>query len=403
MPHDESMSRPARRSAAWLAGLFLLVAAPASTQENLPALAPDFEALAKSVRPSVFAVLAQRQVNEPRVGEPGRPARYEKRWFTRVGSGVAVDEEGGILTTASVVQGVERLSVRSATGTIHEAVLVGEDPVANVALLRVSGLRTRPVALAGSGAMAIGERVLTLGASFRVQPTQAAGVVQVRHRDPRHPLLQITNPVFPGNSGAAALNARGELVGIVQGELGSPDGGLGGDRAERRQAGAGVVLPVETLAPVLVQLRGQGYVRHGFLGLQTRALSVDGDGEQGERVPLGALVENVVPESPAAQGGLRAGDLVVAFEGERVEYPGQLARWVAATAPGASVELVWVRNETRQSGRFALADSPARYARWSQPARPAGAPMAGRIEELERQIRRLTRELEQLKSQTQPR
>jgi serine protease Do len=223
------------------------------------------------------------------------------------------------------------------------------------------------------------------------------------HGDPRYSLVQVTNAVYPGYSGAAAVNARGLLVGIVQGELGSPETLLGADGSERRGGGAGIVIPVETLAPVLRRLQAEGRVRYGFLGVQTRSLSIESLSEQGEQVPLGALVENVVRGSPAAAGGLRSGDLIVAFEGDRVEYPGQLARWVAGTDPGTSVELVWVRDEVRQSARFTLIEAPPGTATLAGPAPRAqaqGPAVADKIQELEQQILRLSHELEQLKKQT---
>src|SRR5262249_15371752 len=204
--------------------------------------------------------------------------------------------------------------------------------------------------------------------------------------------------VYPGHSGAAALDAEGRLVGIVQGELGSPDAGLGTDRSDRRGGGVGIVVPVETLGPVVSQLRAEGRVRYGFLGVQTRSLSIESVTEKGQEVPLGALVENVLPESPAARAGLKPGDLIVAFEGERVEYPGQLARWVAGSAPGSTIELVWVRDEGRQSGRLTLANAPADYA-WGAPT-PAVRPMATKIQELEQEIQRLSRELQELKGRS---
>jgi len=213
-------------------------------------------------------------------------------------------------------------------------------------------------------------------------------------------LLQLTNVVYPGNSGGAALNIRGELVGIVEGDLGAPDVG-GGSWAGVRPGEGSFVLPIESLRPVYETLRRTGRVPHGWLGVSTRVAQVASDSDAGVSVPLGARVEGVVPGGPADRLGLRRGDLIVAFEGERVEYPEQLARWVAATRPGVPVKLVWARDEIEQSGHATLGESPDAEPAWAMNA-PAGSGPASssRMVEIERQIQRLSRELEVLKAQS---
>jgi C-terminal processing protease CtpA/Prc len=145
-------------------------------------------------------------------------------------------------------------------------------------------------------------------------------------------------------------------------------------------------------------------MRHGYLGVTTSGASVASQ-QEGVEVPLGALVEVVLPASPAAKLGLRRGDLIVGFEGERVEYPTQLARWVAATPPGSSVGLVWVRKGLQKVGSVILNESPDAAPVWSTaasaaPSLPQQAASPQRISDIERHIRDLNRELSQLKGQT---
>jgi S1-C subfamily serine protease len=244
----------------------------------------------------------------------------------------------------------------------------------------------------------VGDWVIALGTSFRAQPTQSVGTIAYFYREPHVPLLQLTNTVYPGNSGGAALNPRGELVGIVQGELGAPDFDTHGPDAERRPGGMSLVLPAETVRPVYESLRRDGRIPHGYLGVTTRAASVESD-THGDRVPLGAMVEGVTANGPAQHTGLRRGDLIVAFDGERVEYPEQLARWVAATRPGSAVEVVWVRNELRRTGRVVLSENPQLFPQWAfgGTVNDAGDPSLTRIDMLERRIRELNRELGRLK------
>ena len=395
------MTRPgfiptAARTALLLGVLAIAAPSTARAQGTLTALQTDVDQIARRARPSVVTVFAQRQVHPTAT----RPASADRRTRTRVGSGFAVWEDA-IVTTASVVLGADRLLVRASNGLQVDAELIGMDPIFNLAVLRVPSLRLPVLRMADARDTEVGDWVVSLGTSYRAQPTQSVGNVAYRYREPHQTLLQLTNTVYPGNSGAAALNPRGELVGIVQGELGSPEPENRDPEGERRPGGISFALPIETMRPVLESLRREGRVRHGFLGVSTRAVSLESDIAGGAKTPLGALVENVVPGGPAEQAGLRGGDLIVAYERERVEYPEQLARWVAATPPGRTVELVWVREETGMNGRTVVTESAGPMPNWiaREPDVDLPEPGPARITELEKEIRRLSGELQRLKDQ----
>jgi len=245
---------------------------------------------------------------------------------------------------------------------------------------------------------------MAIGTShYRAQITQSVGTIAYRHREPRLSLLQLTNMVYPGYSGGAVLNARGQLVGVVLGELGpKPD-----DAGYESYLGArsSFVLPTETVRPIYEALRTEGRVHHAYMGVSTRAASVESETEKGTTIPIGALVESVQPSGPPAKAGLVRGDLIVAFDGERVEYPEQLARWVAASHPGSSAELVWVRDEIQQSARIVFSESPDAVPQWakvSEGTEGDDAPNATRIADIEREIQKLNRELERLKGSGNP-
>jgi len=352
----------------------------------------DVEALTRMVRPSVVTVFSQQNVTTGRMSE-GKPV---ERTRTRVGSGVAV-EGNAILTTASVVRDAERVIVVTAAGRQIDAKVIGEDALFNLALLSVEGVQLPPVLLATQRPAQVGDWVLTLGMSYRGEATQSVGSISTLYRDPRLPLLQLSNTAYPGNSGGAALNSRGELIGLVQGEMGSTPS-LARPEVQQRPC-ACIVQPVETIVPIYRSLRAEGRMAHGYLGVQTRNAGVDSDTEPGLRVPIGALVENVHPDGPAARAGLERGDLIVGFERDRVEYADQLARWVTASRPRTQVELVWVRGDVRHSARVSLglsSDSMPRVA--SNGAAGASTPGDARIAEIERQIARLNLELQRLKN-----
>jgi serine protease Do len=369
--------------------LALIVPSGLTAQGTLSALDTDVDQVARAARPSVVTVIAQRTVTQVR--RRGSPER--QRLHSRIGSGVAV-EENIVVTTASVVDRAEKVLIRTTNGLQSEAVIAGSDPISNLAVLRVIGVRLPALSIATQRAPREGEWVMAIGTShYRAQISQSVGTIAYRHREPRLALLQLTNIVYPGYSGGAVVNARGQLVGIVQGELGPSR--LGENYEASRGAGNCFVLPIESVRPVYQALRSEGRIHHGYLGVSTRAASVASETEKGDVIPLGALVESVVAGGPAEQAGLGKGDLIVGFEGERVEYPEQLARWVAATRPGTAVNLVWVRDELQKTARVVLSQSPEAVPQWARgsdvPAQPR------RIATLQQEIQRLNRELERLK------
>jgi serine protease Do len=377
--------------ALWCAAL--LTPPSSSAQTTLSALQADVTRLANRARPSVVTVIAQRTAVRP--GTSNRPS--EHRLLTRVGSGVTMREDE-VITTRSVVVGAEQVRVRTVNGLEAPATLIGDDPISNLAVLRVADLRLTPIRVAGGAPPSVGDWVMTIGTSYRGEFTQSVGNVTYQERDPRMALIQLSNAVYPGNSGGAALNSGGELVGVVQGDLGLSDAarGAGEDTAP---GGASFILPVQSLMPVYEQLRQSHRVTYGWMGVSTRVVEVESESEAGVRIPLGALVESVVQGGPAARLGLQRGDLVVAFEDQRVEHPEQLARWVAASRPGSDVRLVWARDQVQMSGRATLGQSPEPIPAWaSGPEADASVASTARVQEIERQLQRLNRELAILKA-----
>jgi len=394
-----TLPRALRPAAAALA-LALLLAGGVGAQGTLSALQTDVDRIARRARPSVVTVFAVRTESVPKPA--GAAAAPAPRVRTRVGSGVAV-EENLILTTASVVLQAERILISTANSLRVEAEIVGVDPVFNLALLRVPDLRLPPLRFAEGREARIGDWVISLGTSYNAQPTQSLGNVAQRHREPGQSLLQLTNTVYPGNSGAAALNIRGELIGLVNGELGFPALTGTPSDVERQPGGTSFAMPVETLRPAFESLKREGRVRHGYLGVKTLAASLESDREGGPSTPIGALVEGIFGGTPAHFLGLRPGDLIVAYDGERVETPEQLARWVLATPPGRTVALVWVRRDIGYNGTVVLKESPERVPQWLAGAVVDPQPDGPRkTAELEREIRRLSQELGRLKDQSGP-
>ncbi len=349
-----------------LCGALVLPAVPVHGQGVLSAIEADVDQIAQHARPSVVTIVAQ---SHPLVNK-GKGLQRTSRMHSRVGSGFAVGPDE-IVTTATVVLGAEKVTVVTDNRLQMEAIVAGLDPIHNVALLRVPGLRISPIAYADRPPR-LGDWVVTLGTSYGTQPTQSVGTISYRWKEPRLTLLQLTNDVYPGNSGGPALNSRGELIGIVKGELGSPELANARTEGDRRPGSASFIIPLQDARPAIESLRKDGRVALGWMGVSTRAGFIESSTEPGLRVALGAIVESTRPGGPAQRLGLRPGDLIVAYDGERVEYPEQLARWVGATPPGTSVQLVWVRHEMRQEGRVVIGSSPTAIPSWTQPAATAG-------------------------------
>jgi serine protease Do len=372
---------------------------PATAQQGLSALQIDVDAVTRTAQSSVVLVSAEHML-VPR-GVTGAAAK--PRPHTRVGSGVAIAEDE-IVTTASVASGATHITVTASNGLQSEADIVGVDEVFNLALLRLKTLRLPALHFTEGRTAQPGDWVIALGRTYGMRATQSVGYVSFRYREPAASLLQTTNTVYPGNSGGAALNPRGELIGVIQGELSSRDAIQLQGIDERDPSSVSFVLPAEVVGPVIETLRRDGRVPHGWLGVSTSAASVPSDSRPGTDVPIGATVVRVTPGGVAERAGLRAGDLIVGFEQDRVEFPAQLARWVSTSKPGTTVQLVWVRDDLQHSARVTLTESPWAAPQWATASdlAPRNDSEDRRIADLERRIQELNRELESLKNRKPP-
>lgn len=366
------------------------VAGAAHAQQGLSALQIDVDAVTRAARGSVVTVSAERIILARGSGN----AAPRPRPHTRVGTGVAV-AENEVLTTASVVSGSTRILLTASNGLQSEAELIGLDEVFNLALLRAKSIRLPPLRFAETRPAEIGDWVIALGRSYGMKTTQSVGYVSYRYREPHSSLIQTTNTVYPGNSGGAALNAAGQLVGLIQGELANRDA-FRLEIDERNPASVTFVLPAEVARSVYDDLKREGRVRHGYLGVSTSAASVPSDTRPGTDVPIGARVERVAPNGPGEKAGLKVGDLIVGYGDERVEYPAQLARWVSTSKPGTTMRLVWVRNDFQHTERAVLTESPYAAPQWSGRV-PTEKEERKRIADLERRIQELNRELGAIK------
>jgi len=270
---------------------------------------------------------------------PGVPRRAEG-----AGSGFIVDPEGYVVTNHHVVAGADEILVTLADGRQLEAEIVGEDPQMDLALLELDVDERLPyVEFADSDEVRVGDWVLAIGNPFGLGGSASVGIVSARGRDirsgPYDDYLQIDAPINRGNSGGPVFNADGEVIGVST-AIFSPNGG---------NVGIGFAIPSNHAAVVVRQLKENGTVERGWLGVELQRLDASLARSLGLDAPRGALIARVLPDGPAAQAGFEAGDVVTRFGGREIESTRDLTFAVAETAPGERVDVEVIRGGARRT------------------------------------------------------
>ena len=352
-------SRPGRVAARVVGGgaaVFLLglsVAAP--SQATTP---PDsFADLAARVSPAVVNISSTHEVEQaggqqmPFAFPEGSPfedffkpfqnqqphQQQNPRKVTSLGSGFIIDASGYVVTNNHVIDAAKDIEVTLTDGTEYPAKLIGADPKTDLALLKVEAKTELPhVSFGDSDKMRIGDWVMAVGNPFGLGGTVTAGIVSARGRDihegPYDDFLQIDAAINQGNSGGPAFSVDGEVIGINT-AIFSPSGG---------SVGIGFAIPSNLAKPIIAELKSQGRVDRGWLGVAIQGLTPDLSRGLGLDTTDGALVSSVQPDSPAAAAGFKAGDVVLDFAGRPIAAPKDLSRVVAETASGSTVPVkIW--------------------------------------------------------------
>jgi serine protease Do len=342
---------------------------PAATSS----LEQGFATVAQRVAPAVVSISSTVTLDDPhgallddpmfeRVPSPGpRRARAE-------GSGVIVSDDGLVLTNNHVVENASEVLVTLADGREQRARVLGVDPKTDVAVLDIEGTDLPHVAAGDSDAVKVGEFALAIGNPFGVGQTVTLGIISAVGRGELgivdyEDFLQTDAAINPGNSGGALVNARGELIGIATAIL---TGGTHGNQ------GVGFAVPTKMAMGVLEQIKQNGRVVRGWLGVAVQDVTPSLQEALGLRAARGALVGDVVPTSPAAKAGLQRGDVVVSMGGAELASSRELRLRVSETRPGTTTELLVQGGGRRFDVAVRLGELPADEAR--PPPRRATTP-----------------------------
>jgi serine protease Do len=270
----------------------------------------------------------------------GRPGEGRPRG---VGSGFIIDAEGYIVTNHHVVDGSKSIEVQLADGRTFQPKIVGSDAETDLALLKIDATGLPMIPLGSSNALKVAEPVMAIGNPYGFDHTVTVGIVSATGRfigqGRFDDFIQTDAAINPGNSGGPLINTKGEAVGINS-AIRSSSGGF---------QGIGFAIPVDLARPILTQLRATGKVTRGWLGVSIQPLTPELAKSFGITGTQGALIGGVSENSPAARAGLKAGDIVVTFDGKPVESPRVLPALVANTPVGRGVPVVVLRDGSRQT------------------------------------------------------
>jgi Do/DeqQ family serine protease len=336
-------------------------AGPASGVANGYALA------ARRAAPAVVSVTATKvarknpHADDPRFkfffGDGGLAPQQQ----VGLGSAVIVAPEGYLLTNHHVVEDATDIEVQLADGRTARAKLVGSDAETDIALLKIELDKLPVIALGDVRALSVGDAVLAIGNPFNVGQTVTAGIVSALDRkqtgsSPFQNFIQTDAAINPGNSGGALVDAQGALVGINTAIFSRSGGSMG----------IGFAVPVDTAREVMEALVRGGTVRRGWIGVEPRDLSVELAESLNLPVKSGVLITGVLQSGPAAQGGVRPGDVVVKVGDKPVRNTADLFAAVAALPPNQPARL------GLQRGAQALEVQVTAGERPKQPLRPSG-------------------------------
>ncbi|BCN37702.1 DegQ protease [Alicycliphilus denitrificans] len=323
-------------------GISLIEAPPSSGSQ--PA-AGSFSTAARKAAPAVVSINTSKEVRHPRSDDP---------WFqfffgdqgpqaqTGLGSGVIISPDGYILTNNHVVEGADEIEVTLTDSRRARATVIGTDPETDLAVLKVQLDKLPVIVLGDSDKLAVGDQVLAIGNPFGVGQTVTSGIVSALGRthlgiNTFENFIQTDAAINPGNSGGALVDVNGNLMGINTAIYSRSGGSMG----------IGFAIPVSTARQVLEGIVRDGQVTRGWIGVEPNELSPELAQTFGVKATEGVIITGVLQGGPAAQAGIRPGDVILKVAGKPTDNVSQLLTAVAALQPGQAASFELQRGDTQ--------------------------------------------------------
>ncbi len=270
--------------------------------------------------------------------------------MTGEGSGFFISSDGYIVTNNHVVENAKTVTVTMLDGKTLDAKVIGTDPKTDLALIKVNQAGDYPFVTFAKELPRIGDWVVAIGNPYGLGGTVTAGIISAEGRDigdgPYDRFLQIDAPINRGNSGGPTFNLQGEVVGVNT-AIFSPTGG---------SVGIGFAIPSTTADSVVDALEHGGVVARGYLGVNIQPVTEAMADSLSMKSATGAIVDQVMPGTPAAEAGLKSGDVITKLNGEEVHDAADLTLRIGSFKPGAKVDLTYLRDGAEKSAQITLAD-----------------------------------------------
>lgn len=300
--------------------------------------------VARQQRPSIFNDPLFREFFGDMGVVPQQPAQRVERG---TGSGFILNANGTIVTNAHVVEGADAVTVTLKDGRELRGEVVGEDPLTDVAVIKVDATDLPTVPLGNSDSLRPGEWAIAIGNPLGLDNTVTAGIIsatgrssaQIRVSDKRVQFIQTDAAINPGNSGGPLLNELGEVIGVNTAIIGNAQG-------------LGFAIPINRAQAIAQELVAKGRVDHAYLGIEMRTLTpelkaevnADPRAELSLQADSGVVIVRITRNSPADQSGLRPGDVIMAMNGQAITEADQVQRLVEATTVGDTIAMTLNRN-----------------------------------------------------------
>ena len=336
---------------------------------------PNFSDLAEDASPAVVNITSTRTVSQrnsygrgfgdPRYdefferffGQQPRPSvpRESSRPVVSTGSGFIISSDGYLLTNNHVVEDADEVKVSLGDRREYKAEIIGTDPRSDVAVLKIDAEDLPTLKIGKSEKLRVGEWVVAIGSPFQLRFSVTSGIVSAKGRSIPNgsdstyvPFIQTDVAINPGNSGGPLFNLDGEVIGINS-QIYTRSGGY---------MGVSFAIPIDYAMDVADQLRENGYVARGWLGVSIQEVTSELAEALGMEIPKGALVSQIIEDSPAEKSGLKEEDVILFFDGEEIFYSSDLPLTVGSIRPESKVNAMILRDGKKKTVQVTVGELP---------------------------------------------